>query len=117
MISAVGMQTSALIAIVVLLVALSGVLASLSRGDSSPTNGRELTGEPTGRKGLDRAMHHEFGPKFGVIFRALSWAAVGLAVAVGTLAIVEATLHQRWESRSSQRVEAWRASDVAVPDL
>jgi hypothetical protein len=62
-------------------------------------------------------MYHEFGPKFGVIFRALSWAAVGLAVAVGTLAIVEATLHQRWESRSSQRVEAWRASDVAVPDL
>jgi hypothetical protein len=46
MISAVGMQTSALIAIVVLLVALSRVLASLSRGDSSPTNGRELTGEP-----------------------------------------------------------------------
>ena len=117
MISAVGMQTSALIAIVVLLVALSRVLASLSRGDSSPTNGRELTGEPTGRKGLDRAMHHEFGPKFGVIFRALSWAAIGLAVTVGTLAIVEATLHQRWESRSSQRVEAWRASDVAVPDL
>jgi hypothetical protein len=101
---------------VVLLVALSRVLASLSRGDSSPTNGRELTGEPTGRKGLDRAMHHEFGPKIGAIFRGLSWAAVGLAVAVGTLAMVEATLHQRWESRSSQRVEAWRASDVAVPD-
>jgi uncharacterized membrane protein (DUF373 family) len=117
MISAVGMQTSALIAIVVLLVALSRVLASLSRGDSSPTNGCEPTGEPTGRKSLDRATHHEFGPKFGVIFRALSWAAVGLAVAVGTLAIVEATLNQRWESRSSQRVEAWRASDVAVPDL
>jgi uncharacterized membrane protein (DUF373 family) len=116
MISAVGMQTSALIAIVVLLVALSRVLASLSRGDSSPTNGCEPTGEPTGRKSLDRATHHEFGPKFGVIFRALSWAAVGLAVAVGTLAIVEATLNQRWESRSSQRVEAWRASDVAVPD-
>jgi hypothetical protein len=112
MISAVGMQTSALIAIVVLLVALSRVLASLSRGDSSPTNGRE----PTGRKSLDRATHHEFGPKFGVIFRALSWGAVGLAVAVGALALVEATLHQRWESRSSQRVEAWRASDFAVPD-
>ena len=113
MISAVGMQTSALIAIVVLLVALSRVLASLSRGDAPSGDLFEGTRD----REHHRATHHEFGPKIGAIFRGLSWAAVGLAVAVGTLAIVEATLHQRWESRSSQRVEAWRASDVAVPDL
>jgi len=112
MISAVGMQTSALIAIVVLLVALSRVLASLGRRDAPSGDLFEGTSD----RERHRAMHHEFGPKFGVIFRALSWAAVGLAVAAGTLAIVEATLHLRWESRSSQRVEAWRASDVAVPD-
>jgi hypothetical protein len=56
------------------------------------------------------------GPKFGVTFRMLSWSAVGLAVAFGILAAVEAGFASRWESRSAQRVEAWRASDVAAPD-
>ena len=109
-------RTSLFIVLAVLLLILSRLLASLSRGVGTSANGRERSGEHAGQGRRARTMPHELGPKFGVTFRMLSWSAVGLAVAFGILAAVEASFASRWESRSAQRVEAWRASDVAAPD-
>jgi hypothetical protein len=109
LLAALETRTSLFIVFAVLLLILSRVLAILGRRDGARADRLERASD----RGRQHVMHQEVGPKFGALFRALSWSAVGLAVAAGALALVEATLHQRWESRSAQRVEAWRASDVA----